>query len=116
MTKKGGLGMRFFIEGNDLSGDVGSISAMSSPRGVLDKTGINSSAMERVLTHTSGEITFVSHFNDAAGQEHPVLSALPATDVDVLVLQSATAGDAVGRCVASRSTTTARERRMATCR
>lgn len=93
MAKGGGLGQQFYIGGYDISGDVASIQTASSTRGVLDKTGINSSAIERVLTHGSGEITFQTHFNDATGQEHDALSGLPTGQTDVMWLTSSSRGD-----------------------
>jgi hypothetical protein len=92
MAKSSGLGQQLYVGGYDLSGDVGSIDSAGSPRGSVDKTGIGSSAMERLLTHTTGEITFNVHFNDAAGQSHVALSPLPTTDVACIWAMSSTAG------------------------
>ena len=69
MTKQNGLGAAFYIDGVDLSGDVGSLSRLDSPRATIDVTAIDKSAMERLHAHSDGGIEFVSFFNKAAGQE-----------------------------------------------
>jgi len=94
MAKKAGLGHRLYVGGSNLSGDVGSIDNASSPRGIVDDTGINSSAMERLLTHQDGDLSWSGHFNDSAGQQHAILSALPRTDQIVSWLLGTTVGDA----------------------
>ena len=80
MAKSSGLGAGLFVSGNDLSGDVGQVNTISKPTGTLPLTGIDKSAMERAHAAKSGQINFTSWFNDAAGQAHPVLSALPTTN------------------------------------
>jgi hypothetical protein len=75
MAKSSGLGNLFYIAGADLSGDVGSLDNISAPRTAVEITGINSSSIERVYTHGSGQIDFNSFFNDAAGQSHLTLRA-----------------------------------------
>lgn len=75
MPKEAGLGDLYFQNGYDLSGDVGSLSRVASPRATLPVTGINSSAIERVQRQSDGEISFNSWFNDAANQEHAALKA-----------------------------------------
>ena len=83
MAKQGGLGQFLYIGGYDLSGDIGAIQNAGSPRGTLDKTGLNSSAVERVMTHGGAHMEWRSHFNPSASREHPVLSALPTSDQQV---------------------------------
>lgn len=80
MGKASGLGAGFYVSGNDLSGDTGSLSRIASGRGVLLTTGIDKSAPERVHAHRDGQVTWQAWFNPAAGQAHPVLSALPTAD------------------------------------
>jgi hypothetical protein len=93
MAKQSGLGMNFYVAGYNLSGDVGSIQSISTPRSTLDKTAISSSAHERAYAHMSGEVTFNTHFNDEAGQEHTALSSLPTGDVVVTATMGTTLGD-----------------------
>ena len=93
MAKTDGLGDNLYIEGSDLSGDVGAISAISSRKETVDVTGISSSAIERVGTRADGNITFNSWFNPTALAAHPVLAALPTTDVEVLYTRGTTRGN-----------------------
>lgn len=80
MAKQSGLGDNFYIGGYDLSGDVGSLSSISSPLATLDFTGIDKYANERKGGIRDGSMQWNSFMNPAAGQAHPVLSALPTAD------------------------------------
>jgi hypothetical protein len=81
MAKQSGLGDNFYVSGYDLSGDVTALDSISGPSTVLDGvTGIDKSAMERLLGLRSGHMEVSTWFNDAVGHEHPVLAALPTTD------------------------------------
>lgn len=75
MAKQAGLGDQFFIDGIDLSGDVGALTRISAPSGLLEETGINKSAIERVFGQFDGAMEFNVWFNDASGQEHENLKA-----------------------------------------
>lgn len=79
--KQSGLGDNLYVQGYDLSGDVGSLQTISSRAAMLDYTGIDKSAVERQHGVRDGEISFNAFFNDAALQEHVALSPLPRTDV-----------------------------------
>lgn len=92
MAKQSGLGQAFYAGGYDLSGDVSAINKAASPRATLEKTGINSSAVERILTHGNGELEWTSHFNPAAAQEHAALSTLPTADVVTMWLLGTASG------------------------
>ena len=81
MVKASGLGAWFAHGSSLISNDIGSVSNISSPHGVFDVTGIDKSARETLLVVRDGMMDFEPFFNDAAGQAHPVLSALPTTDV-----------------------------------
>ena len=72
MAKQGGMGDAIFINGYDLSNDTKSVNT-ASPSTLLDRTGIDKSAMERGYGLADGQITAVTYFNDAAGKAHPVL-------------------------------------------
>lgn len=94
MSKSSGIGDNLYIAGYDLSGDVGEITRVASPRGSYENTGINTAGgTERQLTHTDGAIDFRSFFNDATGQEHVALKA-KGSGADRLVM--ATHGTARG--------------------
>jgi hypothetical protein len=53
----------------------------STPRGVQDVTGIDKSAMERLLLLADFSITLNGVFNDAANQAHDVFKTVPSTSV-----------------------------------
>jgi hypothetical protein len=55
---------------------------------------INQSAVERIGLRRDGALSISSFWNVAAGREHPVLSALPRTDVIVSFFQGSTVGNA----------------------
>jgi hypothetical protein len=93
-SKKTGLGDRLWVGGHDLSGDVGSIGTLDGPRGVLDVTGIGQSAVERVPGRSDVRLDFSSWFDDAVGQAHPVLSALPTGNVVILYSNGVSVGAA----------------------
>lgn len=80
MAKQSGLGDAFFLDGRDLSGDTASLGEIGGSIGLIDVTGINKSAFERIGGIRDGRIEWVSHFNDASGQQHATLSTLPTTD------------------------------------
>jgi hypothetical protein len=61
---------------------------------VLDVTGIDKSAYERVGGVRSGSMGFTSLFNPAAAAAHPTLSALPTTDVAVTYARGTALGNA----------------------
>ena len=100
MAKKSGLDQRFYIGGNDLSGDISALNGVSSPRGVLDVPNLAASAMERLYGLSDGNMEVAAWFNDAAGQAHPVLSALPTTDVIALWALGPAIGDVAAAIVA----------------
>lgn len=93
MSKSNGLGDRLFVGGYDLSGDIGAIDTISSPRGLLDDTGIDKFAHERMLSTKDGNISFSSFFNVGLAQEHPVLSVLPTSDIGVVYARGAVLGN-----------------------
>jgi hypothetical protein len=78
MTKSSGLGDHVWISGVHVSGDVQTV-AVSSPLATLDTTGIDKLAHERIPGLRDAKMALSTYFN-AAGI-HPVLSALPRTDV-----------------------------------
>lgn len=100
MSKSSGLGDNLYIDGYDLSGDIGSLSRVGGSRAALDVTGIDKAAFERVHGIRDGAIEFTSFFNAADGQAHPKLSALPTADVIVSYFRGATVGNAAACLVA----------------
>src|SRR4051812_28061135 len=93
MTKTSGLGGALFLSGIDLSGDVGSLQKIDCPLALLDVTGIDKSAHERIGGHRDGGIDFTAFFNTAVAAEHLTLAPLPRTDVHVMYLHGTTQGN-----------------------
>lgn len=85
MAKQGGLGM--VVNVDDSGGNVQNISnditnlTFSTPRSVQDVTGINSSAMERILNLADFSITLNGVFNTATNLSHDVFKTVPSTSV-----------------------------------
>lgn len=100
MSKASGLGDNLYVAGYDLSGDIGALGRISGGPAVLDVTGIDKSAHERIGGHRDGAIEFSSFFNpdsvaggQSTNQEHVVLSALPTTDVHLMYCRGTALGD-----------------------
>lgn len=55
--------------------------SFATPRGVQDVTGIDKSAMERLLLLADASVDFNGVFNDAANQSHDVFKTVPSTSV-----------------------------------
>ena len=100
MAKTSGLGDRLLVGGFDLSGDTQAMKSVSGSQAVIDVTGIDKSAHERIGGRRDGHIEWTSHFNTSAGQAHPALSALPTSDVQVSYLRGAVLGNPAASIVA----------------
>lgn len=100
MAKSSGLGSGLVVGSFDISGDIGSLSTIDSSRAMLDVTGIDKSAFERVQGRKDGAISFQSFWNTAAGQAHLTLSALPTADVMVTYLHGSTVGEVAASMIA----------------
>jgi hypothetical protein len=77
MTKQNGIGDQLYVDGYNLSGDIGSLGNIRGGPAALEVTGIDKGAPERVGGERDGSIDFTAWFNDAAGQAHLALGALP---------------------------------------
>lgn len=102
MAKTHGLGAGLLVGGADVSGSIGSVQRIASPRSVLELTDITQEAPERRLALKDGGIDFTAWFEPSA--VHPVLSALPRADTAVTYLhrrgtQGAMAAAMVGKQV-----------------
>ena len=104
MAKATGLGDLLFVDGYDLSGDVGAVQTISAPSNPLDVTGINKSALERIYGLADGLIEFSAFFNDAANQEHAVLKAKPAGNRIVSYFKGSAIGNMAASLVAKQNT------------
>lgn len=100
MTKSSGLGDNLYVGGYDLSGDIGALSNISGGTKPIEVTGINKSAFERIGGERDGSMAWSAFFNTAIGQAHPVLSALPRTDVVATYCRGTNLGDPCASLVA----------------
>jgi len=85
MAKESGLGFSCSVDdaaaaAQDISNDITNLS-FSTPRGVQDVTGIDKSAMERLLLLADGTVTLNGVFNDAADMSHSVFKTVSSTSV-----------------------------------
>ena len=103
MAKQSGLNQRFYIAGNDISGDVGSINQATASRNVQDITGLDKSALERIGLHADGLLNFTGFMNTATDKSHDALKGLPPGDVGVMYLIGTTRGDPVAAMEARNS-------------
>jgi hypothetical protein len=95
MAKQSGLGDNFFVGGYDLSGDTASLDEIGGGPALLDVTGINKSAYERIGGLRDGRIEWTSHFNDGTdGTDgtHNRLATLPYTDRHLMYFRGTTLG------------------------
>ena len=85
MAKESGLGMTVAID--DSSGSARTISNditnldWATPRNVQDITGLDKSAIERLLLLADFSVTLNGVFNDASNQSHDVFKTVPSTSV-----------------------------------
>src|SRR3972149_3755513 len=89
MTKSSGLGANLYVQGYDLSNDVGPTDGLEHGRDLLEMPGLDKSAHERLQGLQTGRIAFTGFFNDAALQEHVALKLIPTTDVIGTVFKTA---------------------------
>lgn len=80
MAKKTGLGATVTIDDSggsarDISNDVRSFS-FNTPRGVIDVTGVDKSAFERLLGLSDFQVTLNGVFNTAANMSHDVFKTV----------------------------------------
>ena len=86
MAKESGLGWSVLSVDDaagtpcDVRNDVTSLE-YATPRAVQDVTGIDKSAMERLLLLADFSITLNGVFNDAAGMSHSVFKTVPSSSV-----------------------------------
>ena len=85
MAKESGLGMTVAVDDSGgsartISNDIVSID-FSTPRGVQDVTGVNSSGMERLLLLADFSVTISGVFNDASNMSHDVFKTVSSASV-----------------------------------
>lgn len=67
-------------DNNDIANDVTNFE-FATPRGVQDITGVDKSAMERLLLLADFSIDLNGVFNDAASKSHATFKTVPSTSV-----------------------------------
>lgn len=86
MAKENGLGWTTCTvdnsagAGKDIKNDCTNLQ-FATPRAVQDVTGIDKSAMERILLLADFSVTLNGVFNDAADHAHDVFKTIPSTSV-----------------------------------
>lgn len=94
MSKSSGLNMRFFVDGYDVSGDTQAIGRLGGGPAVIETTGIDVSAFERIGGRRDGAVDLTAYFNpetaaddppNTADRAHVAWSPLPLTDRIVTV-------------------------------
>jgi hypothetical protein len=102
LAKQSGLGDNFYVGGYDLSGDTAALDEIGGGPAVIDVTGINKSAYERIGGLRDGRIEWTSHFNPetaaddpgiTADHQHVALSSLPMTDRQLMYFRGTTLGN-----------------------
>jgi hypothetical protein len=95
LSKTSGLGDNFYVGGYDLSGDTASLDEVGGGPAVLDVTGINKSAFERIGGLRDGRMEWTSHFNKGLGTDgtHNRLATLPYSDRHAMYCRGTTLGN-----------------------
>lgn len=99
MAKKAGFPSYFFLDGYDLSGDVGTID-IAIPRETLRSTGLNVSGQERMYGLAAGSMDWTAYFNPAVGAAHDRFGNLPTADVVACYFDGSTVGNQAAGMVA----------------
>lgn len=92
MAKSSGLGDNLYVDGVNLSGDIGALNRVGGGITVQDVTGIDKSAIERIGLLRDGGIDYSAFFNKAAGQAHLTLSSQPSTDRHIMYCRGTSLG------------------------
>lgn len=82
----------------DIRNDITNLQ-FATPRAVQDVTGIDKSAMERLLLLADFSITMNGVFNDAAGKSHAVFKTVPSTSVARTVSLAVSGQTLTNECV-----------------
>lgn len=82
----------------DIRNDVTNLQ-FATPRAVQDVTGIDKSAMERLLLLADFSITLNGVFNDAANKSHAVFKTVPSTSVARTVSLAVSGQTLANECV-----------------
>ena len=85
MPKESGIGVTVGVDTSvpalkQIEGDITNFD-FATPRGVIDSTGVNSAANERILALADFSCTLNGIFNDATDKSHDILSTASSTNV-----------------------------------
>lgn len=83
MTKQSGIPSRVIIDDaggtpRTISNDIGSFT-IGTPRNMQDITGLDKSAIERLVLLADGQVEFTGFFNTATNMSHAVLSTVTSS-------------------------------------
>lgn len=104
MAKESGLGWTT-LSVDDSGGTARAIKndvtnfSFATPRGVQDVTGVDKSAMERLLLLADFSVDLNGVFNDATGLSHDVLKTVPSTSVNRTVTLTVSGQTLASECV-----------------
>lgn len=85
MAKESGLGMVVAVDDDGgsartISNDVQSV-AFATPQALIDVTGVDKSALERLIGLADGSVSMTGTFNAASNQQHDVFKNVGTTSV-----------------------------------
>lgn len=85
MAKESGLGMTVAVDDSggvarSIENDITNID-FATPRGIQESTGLDKSAMERILLLADFSVNITGIFNDAANMSHAVFATVPSSSV-----------------------------------
>jgi hypothetical protein len=106
MTKQSGLGDNLYVDGFDVSGDIGSIQTIHGGPAALECTGIDKSGFERFGGQRDAAMEYSAWFNDAATPPvgaHFVLSPLTTLDRVVTYCRGTVLGNP-SACIVAKQT------------
>lgn len=103
MSKTSGLGDNFYVAQFNISGDVGSVDDAGGGPELLEDTGIDKFAMERLGGIIDGTMEFTTFFNTATDFEHDALKSLPLTDRVISYFRGTTLGNPAASIVAKQA-------------
>lgn len=104
MAKESGLGWTTLSVDNSagsaqaIKNDITNF-LFATPRGVQDVTGVDKSAMERLLLLADFSVDLNGVFNDAANMSHAVFSTVPSTSVNRTVTLTVSGQTLAAECV-----------------
>jgi hypothetical protein len=98
MAKQGGMGDRFYVGGDDIGGNIGSLQGLHGGPNPGDVTDITQSGYGRIGLLRDGGGSAAVWFDTAS--EHPVLKLLPTADVIFTYGVGAVLGNPAASCIA----------------